>query len=162
MKKLILCFVFLALCNFLFAQTQVTIKGGTIVPVEAVKNLRAKDARIGQTVDFKVTRNIIVDGIVAIPEGTIVKGSVFEAQRSMAFGIKGRLGIKLRHAYLPSGDIVSFSSSDIYIQGKSRTALAIIIFICTYVPLPCGTRAELKTGIEYDATVATNTTITVE
>ena len=162
MKKLILCSVFLAMNSFSFAQKQVTIKGGTIVPVEAVRNVRATEVQIGQNVDFKVSRDVVVDGVVAIPVGTIVKGSVYEAKRSTAFGTKGRLGIKLRYLNLPSGDVVNFASSDVYIQGKNRTALSVIIFCCTCLPFPCGSKAELTTGMEYDATVANNTTVTVE
>ncbi len=162
MKKLVLSLGLLALSNIAFAQKQVTIKGGTIVPVEAVKNVRATEVQVGQNVDFKVTRDIIVDGVVAIPAGTIVKGNVYEAKRSTAFGTKGRLGIKLRYLNLPSGDVVNFASSDVYIQGKNRTALSVIVFCCTCLPFPCGSRAELTTGVEYDATVANCTTVTIE
>ncbi|MBR6867318.1 MAG: hypothetical protein IKN02_03710 [Prevotella sp.] len=162
MKNLFLSLAFFAMSGFAFAQKTVTIKGGTIVPVEAVKNVRATEVHIGQNVDFKVARDVIIDGVVAIPAGTIVKGNVYEAKRSMAFGTKGRLGIKLRYLNLPSGDVVNFASSDVYIQGKNRTALSVIIFCCTYLPFPCGSKAELKTGVEYDATVANNTTVTIE
>ena len=162
MKKFVLSLALLTLSSFAFAQKQVTIKGGTIVPVEAVKNVRATEVQVGQNVDFKVTRDIIVDGIVAIPVGTIVKGNVYEAKRSTAFGTKGRLGIKLRYLNLPSGDVVNFASSDVYIQGKNRTAISVIVFCCTCLPFPCGSKAELTTGVEYDATVANNTTVTIE
>ena len=162
MKKLILCLLLLTVSEFGLAQKKVTIKGGTIVPVEAVKNVRATDVQVGQNVDFKVSRDVLVDGIVAIPVGTIVKGSVYEAKRSTAFGTKGRLGIKLRYLNLPSGDVVNFTSSDVYIQGKNRTALSVIVFIFTCLPFPCGSRAELITGMEYGATVANNTTVTIE
>jgi hypothetical protein len=162
MKKFVMSLALLAISGLSFAQKQVTIKGGTIVPVEAVKNVRATEVRVGQNVDFQVVRDVIVDGIIAIPTGTIVKGSVYEAKRSTAFGTKGRLGIRLKYLNLPSGDVVNFASSDVYIQGKNRTALSIIVFCCTYLPFPCGSRAELKTGVEYDATVANNTTVTVQ
>lgn len=162
MKNLALSFAFFVMGSFAFAQKQVTIKGGTIVPVEAVKNVRATEVQIGQNVDFKVLRDIIVDGIVAIPIGTIVKGNVYEAKRSTAFGTKGRLGIKLRYANLPSGEVVNFAGSDVYIQGKNRTALSVFVFILTCLPFPCGSKAELTTGIEYDASVANNTTVTIE
>ena len=162
MKKLVFSLVLLAMSGFAFAQKQVTIKGGTIVPVEAVKNVRATEVQVGQNVDFRVTRDIVVDGVVAIPTGTIVKGNVYEAKRSTAFGTKGRLGIRLRYLNLPSGEVVNFASSDVYIQGKNRTAISVIVFCFTCLPFPCGSKAELTTGVEYDATVASNTTVTIE
>ena len=144
------------------AQKQVTIKGGTIVPLESTATVKAADVNVGQTVDFKVSRDVVVDGVVAIPRGTIAKGTVYEAKRSTAFGTKGRLGIKARSLTLPSGENISFASSDIYIQGQNRTALSVVIFCFTLLPFPCGSKAVMPLGYEFDATVASNTTITIE
>ena len=144
------------------AQKQVTIKGGTIVPLESTAKIKAADVNVGQTVDFRVSRDVLVDGIVAIPCGTIAKGTVYEAKRSTAFGTKGRLGIKVRYLTLPSGDNISFASSDIYIQGQNRTALSVVVFIFTLLPFPCGSKAVMPLGYEFDATVANYTTVTIE
>ena len=146
----------------MMAQKQVTIKGGTIVPLESTATVKAADVNVGQTVDFKVSRDVVVDGVVAIPRGTIAKGTVYEAKRSTAFGTKGRLGIKARSLTLPSGENISFASSDIYIQGQNRTALSVVIFCFTLLPFPCGSKAVMPLGYEFDATVASNTTITIE
>lgn len=75
---------------------------------------------------------------------------------------KRSLGIKLRFLTLPSGDIVNFTSSEVYITGKNSTPLAVVVFCCTCVPLPCGSKAEMKIGYEFDATVSNNTTVTVD
>ena len=146
----------------MMAQKQVTIKGGTIVPLESTATVKAADVNVGQTVDFKVSRDVVVDGVVAIPRGTIAKGTVYEAKRSTAFGTQGRLGIKARSLTLPSGENISFASSDIYIQGQNRTALSVVIFCFTLLPFPCGSKAVMPLGYEFDATVASNTTITIE
>ena len=146
----------------MMAQKQVTTKGGTIVPLESTATVKAADVNVGQTVDFKVSRDVVVDGVVAIPRGTIAKGTVYEAKRSTAFGTKGRLGIKARSLTLPSGENISFASSDIYIQGQNRTALSVVIFCFTLLPFPCGSKAVMPLGYEFDATVASNTTITIE
>ena len=144
------------------AQKQVIIKGGTIVPLESTAKIKAADVNVGQTVDFRVSKDVLVDGIVAIPCGTIAKGTVYEAKRSTAFGTKGRLGIKVRYLTLPSGENISFASSDIYIQGQNRTALSVVVFFFTLLPFPCGSKAVMPLGYEFDATVANNTTITIE
>ena len=144
------------------AQKQVIIKGGTIVPLESTAKIKAADVNVGQTVDFRVSRDVLVDGIVAIPCGTIAKGTVYEAKRSTAFGTKGRLGIKVRYLTLPSGENISFASSDIYIQGQNRTALSVVVFFFTLLPFPCGSKAVMPLGYEFDATVANNTTVTIE
>ena len=162
MKRFAISTLMFIMAIAVIAQKQVTIKGGTIVPLESTVKIKAADVNVGQTVDFRVSRDVLVDGIVAIPSGTIAKGTVYEAKRSTAFGTKGRLGIKVRYLTLPSGDNISFASSDIYIQGQNRTALSVVVFIFTLLPFPCGSKAVMPLGYEFDATVANNTTVTIE
>ena len=162
MKRFLISMLMFIMAIAVIAQKQVTIKGGTIVPLESTAKIKAADVNVGQTVDFKVSRDVLVDGIVAIPCGTIAKGTVYEAKRSTAFGTKGRLGIKVRYLTLPSGENISFASSDIYIQGQNRTALSVVVFIFTLLPFPCGSKAVMPLGYEFDATVANNTTVTIE
>ena len=162
MKRFAISTLMFIMAIAVIAQKQVTIKGGTIVPLESTAKVKAADVNVGQTVDFRVSRDVLVDGIVAIPCGTIAKGTVYEAKRSTAFGTKGRLGIKVRYLTLPSGDNISFASSDIYIQGQNRTALSVVVFIFTLLPFPCGSKAVMPLGYEFDATVANNTTVTIE
>ena len=162
MKRFAISTLMFIMAIAVIAQKQVTIKGGTIVPLESTAKIKAADVNVGQTVDFRVSRDVLVDGIVAIPCGTIAKGTVYEAKKSTAFGTKGRLGIKVRYLTLPSGDNISFASSDIYIQGQNRTALSVVVFFFTLLPFPCGSKAVMPLGYEFDATVANNTTVTIE
>lgn len=145
-----------------FAQKTVIVKAGTTVPLEALKTIRATEVHEEEFVDFKVSRDVKIDGVVAISAGTLAKGVIYEAKRSTAFGTRGRLGIKLRYLILPSGDQVNFTSSDVYIKGTNRTALSVIIFCCTCLPFPCGGKAQMPEGYEVDAIVANNTNITIE
>ena len=162
MKRFAISTLMFIMAIAVIAQKQVTIKGGTSVPLESTAKIKAADVNVGQTVDFRVSRDVLVDGIVAIPCGTIAKGTVYEAKRSTAFGTKGRLGIKVRYLTLPSGENISFASSDIYIQGQNRTALSVVVFFFTLLPFPCGSKAVMPLGYEFDATVANNTTVTIE
>lgn len=161
MKDLLLVFFSILFSSTTFAQ-QITIKSGTIVPLESMKEIKAANTHVGESVDFRVSRDVKVGNIIAIPAGSIAKGSVFEAKRSTAFGTKGRLGIKLRYVTLPSGDIVNFTSSEVYIQGKNRTPLSVVVFCFTCLPFPCGSKAVMPLGYECDATVGGNTEVTVK
>ena len=143
MKRFAISTLMFIMAIAVIAQKQVTIKGGTIVPLESTAKIKAADVNVGQTVDFRVSRDVLVDGIVAIPCGTIAKGTVYEAKRSTAFGTKGRIGIKVRYLTLPSGENISFASSDIYIQGQNRTALSVVVFFFTLLPFPCSSKAVM-------------------
>ena len=162
MKKFLFSAMFLLSSFGAFAQQSVVIKAGTIVPLEALKTVRATEVHEGETVDFKVSRDVNVDWKTVIPAGTLAKGTVYEAKRSTAFGTRGRLGIKLRYLILPSGDQVSFTSSEVYIKGVNRTPLSVIIFSLTCLPFPCGGKAQMTAGYVVDATVASNTTVVVK
>jgi len=164
MKKillLILCVIPFAL----YAQEirKVNVKAGTIVPLESTSNVRASEVQKGQTVNFRVVRDVVIDGVTVIPIGTISKGTVYEAKRSSWWGTKGRLGIKLRNLTLPSGEQLYFADSDIYITGKNRTPLSVVtalfVWPCMFI---CGSKAEMKIGYEIDAAIASNSTVSVE
>ncbi len=143
-------------------KNEVKIKAGTVVSLEAVNAVRASRSRVGEMVEFRVTRDVIADNQVVIPRGTIAKGSVYEAKCNTWWGTKGRLGIKLRNVVIPNGDVLYFSSSDVYITGKNRTPLSVVTFIFVW---PCcfihGSRAEMPAGYEVDAEIAGTTTITL-
>lgn len=117
----------------------------------------------GQTVDFNVIRDVNIDGVCAIPRGTLVKGKVVEARKSSLAGTKGRLVISINNLFLPNGEPLYFTNTDVRIYGKNKTplavALAVLCWPCIFIP---GSAAIMPAGYEVQATVAANTTITVE
>lgn len=162
MKKLLLMMTVALMSNYAMAQQQVTIKAGTIVPMQSVNTIKAADVNEGDLIDFQVMQDINVDGITAIPRGTLVKGKVSEAKKSSIAGTKGRLTIIIDRLNLSSGEPVFFTNTYVRIFGKNKTPLAVItgclIWPCFFIP---GTRAEMPAGYEVHATVASNVTITV-
>jgi len=149
--------------NIAFAQQKVTIKAGSIVPLQSSTYVRAADVSEGQTVDFNVIQDVNVDGICVIPRGTLVKGIVSEARRSTIAGTKGRLVIAINKLILPNGEPLYFSNSDVRIYGRNRTPLAVVLacfcWPCIFIP---GSKAAMPAGYEVLAMVAANTTIVVE
>ncbi|MGM9695165.1 MAG: hypothetical protein ACI3YC_09180 [Alloprevotella sp.] len=156
---LFLILSFVAVCSQAQTKETVTVKGGTIISVTAAENLKAADANVGDRVNFRVVRDVVVNGKVAIPSGTLVLGKVTQAKKSSCFGTKGRLSINLSHVLMSDGTTVPFTNSNVNISGKNRTAASVVVFLFTLVPLPCGTRAELIAGQEYEAMVASSTEV---
>lgn len=143
-------------------QTKVIVKSGTVIPFQAVNNVKAADVNEGSLVDFRVSSDVKIDGVVVIPQGTISKGRVTEAKKSTVAGTKGRLTIELTDVALPNGEKIYFSSTFVRIYGKNRTPLAVVtglfIWPCIFIP---GTRAEMPSGYEVQAYVSANTEVTV-
>lgn len=148
--------------SFAVAQKSVTIKAGTIVPLQAVKQIKAADVNEGEIVDFRVITDIIVDNNIVIPQGTIVKGIVNEAKKSSLAGTKGRLVINISNLILSSGQQIYFSNTTARVYGKNRTPLAVVtslfVWPCIFIP---GTKAVMPEGYEILAYVAANTDVTI-
>ena len=150
-------------CISASAQKQVTLKAGSIVPLQSVNQVKAADVSEGQTVDFQVVQDVNVEGVCVIPRGTLVKGKVSEAKKSSVAGTKGRLVITINSLNLPDGEPVFFSNTDVRVYGKNRTPLAVVtgilVWPCLFIP---GTKAVMPAGYEVQATVAANTVINVK
>ncbi len=163
MKKLLLCLGLCLMSLATFAQKEVTVKAGTLVPLQITNPTKAADVSVGQKVAFRVSRDINVDGVTAIPYGTIVNGTVYQAKRSSWWGTKGRLGIKITELYGPNGEMVPLTNGDVYVTGKNRTTLSVLLFCFVTIPacFICGSKAEIPAGYEIQANVAANTLVKV-
>ena len=71
----------------------VYIPKSTALEVQLIDRLDCKKVKKYQPVDFKTSENLIVNGVVVIPAGTIGKGYVYEVQKPGGFGRKGVLRI---------------------------------------------------------------------
>ena len=162
MKKIVFVFATVMICAVASAQGQVTIKAGTIVPMQSIKEVMAADVDEGQMVDFQVSQDIIVNKVCVIPRGTLVKGKVSQAQKSSIAGTKGRLRITIDRMNLENGEPLFFSNTEVRIYGKNRTPLAVVlgcfVWPCIFIP---GTKAVMPAGYEVYATVASNVTVSL-
>ena len=162
-KSFLICLL-LAMSTFGFSQEKpkVTVKGGTVITLAATNNVRASKVNVGDLVTFKLVQDVKVDGKVAIPAGTLAYGKVTEAKRSTCFGTKGRLGIHVSNLRLANGETVMLTGSNVNITGKNRTPLSVVIFCFTCLPFPCGSKAEMPSGYEFEAMIANTTDIVVD
>lgn len=145
---------------FCISARKVTIKAGTIIPLQSVNQVKAADVQEGQLVDFRVIQDVKVDNAVVIPIGTCVKGKVVEAKKSTVAGTKGRLRIAITTMNLPSGDPLFFTDTEVRVNGKNRTPLAVVtgllLWPCFLIP---GSKAVMPAAYEVQAYVAANTTV---
>ena len=162
MKKLFMSLILCTMSLSTFAQNAVTVKAGTLIPLQITNPTKAADVKKGQKVAFRVSRDINVNGVTAIPYGTIVNGTVYEAKKSSWWGTKGRLGIKINELVTPNNEVVPLTNGDVYVTGKNRTTLSVVLFL--FVWPACfisGSKAELPASYEIQANVAANTQVTV-
>ena len=65
----------------------------TPLKVELVNSISSKTAQKGENVSIRLLDNLIVNGVVVIPKGTIGRAYVYKARSAGAFGRKGKLMI---------------------------------------------------------------------
>lgn len=137
------------------------IKTGTVVDLQSVQTVYARDVEVGDNVKFRVVNDVKAGSEVLIPAGTLADGIVTEAKKSSLAGTKGRLSVDIKNLTLADGVKVPLTGT-VRVTGKNRTPLAVItcIFVwpCIFIP---GTKAVLTEGHNATATVLANTEITV-
>jgi len=164
MKYLITVFA-LVLATMTFAQKDVTLKIGTLIPIKNQNAFRAVDVKQGQIVNFIVSRDVNVNGVTAIPYGSVVKGLITQAKRSSWWGTRGRLRVNLQSVMAPDGTEIPLQmTSDVEIKGANHTAWSVLLFCFITMPACaiCGGKAEMPAGYEMEASVAKTVTIKVE
>ena len=137
------------------------LKSGTEIPIQIVTPIKAADVQKGQTIPFKVNKDISINGVTVIPFGTAVKGTVYEAKKSSWWGTKGRLGIKIDNISLPEGGNIPLNNGNVYVTGTNRTALSVLLFLFITIPACgiCGSKAQIPPGYEIVANVAETLTL---
>lgn len=123
---------------------------GTEIPLQNINYVRAAKLNVGQSVNFKVNKEIKVNNITLIPYGTFVKGTVYKAKKSSWWGTKGKLGIRIDNITLADGTNIPVNDGDIYVTGKNRTPLAVCLSLFVVWPacFVTGSKAELPAGYE--------------
>ena len=111
-------------------QEEVTITQSSVLPghiyipkrtaleVQLMDRMDCKRVQKYQAVDFKTVENLIINGVVVIPAGTIGKGYVYEVQKPGGFGRKGVLRIAAHEIKTINGIKVPLMKG---LEGKGKT-----------------------------------------
>ena len=94
-----------------------------VVPAQSVLGLSletplsSEQSRVEDRVEARVTRDVIVDGKVAIPAGTRVLGSVTIVERGGKMKERARLGFRFHTLELPDNTEVRVDTEAVYREG---------------------------------------------
>lgn len=145
------------------AKGHVYIPKGTKLEVELVKEMNSKTAKEGQDVDIRLVNNLIVNGVVVIPKGTLGKAYVYKARSAGGLGRSGELQIAGREFTTINGVKVPLKQG---IGGKGKTdggaaAVAVAVSLVgglfmkgTNVDYPANTsfEVEVRSNVDLEAT----------
>lgn len=93
---------------------------GTPVRLQLSREMSSGTATTGETIDFEVMEDVVVEGFVIIPKGSVALGSVIRAKRKGRMGRGGKLDISIDSVRLPNGEKVPLRSVR-EAQGNNKT-----------------------------------------
>ncbi len=156
-KRLAMLIIVLLLSFCKTEAKEITLKSGTQVPLELQGTVTSKNVSNGSIINFKCTRDIIVNKEIVIRAGEIAKGQVTRIKKNGILGKAGEIEIKVNSIVAVDGTEVYLSSSSLYDDGKDKLLLS--LFLCFLIK---GGNGEIPAGTQCLASVAGNTVIVID
>jgi hypothetical protein len=101
---------------------EVVVPASSVVGLRVVTSLSSETARVEDSVDARVTRDVVAEGQLAIPAGSRVLGDVVTVERGGKMKDKARLGVRFHTLVLADGRHVAFRTDAIFREGSSPGA----------------------------------------
>ncbi len=98
----------------------VTVPAMTGVEIELLDELSSETSAVGDPLLVRVTRDVVADGRVVIPTGSVLSGQVLAVVPQRDIGGRARLVLGFERLELPSGDDVTIRSS-LELLGRRQT-----------------------------------------
>lgn len=101
---------------------QVVLPASSVIGLQVETAVSTERARVEDRVDARVTRDVLVDGRVAIPAGSRVIGSVTLVERGGKIKERARLGVRFHTLVFADGSEVPIRTEAIYREGDSPSS----------------------------------------
>jgi hypothetical protein len=90
-----------------------------VIGLHTDRALSSERARVEDTVEARVARDVRVDGQVAVPAGTRAVGSVMVVERGGKFKERARLGIRFHTLVMADGARLPITTETVYRYGDA-------------------------------------------
>ena len=136
---------------------------GTALNVVNAQEISSKTANAGDDVSFKVEEDLVLSNHVVIGKGTLVKGSVINAEPKGNMGRSGKLGIQVQSTPTVDGQPIKLRAAKGG-EGASHagTVMALGMLVGPFAILKKGTDAKIAEGTRVTVYVAEERRFRVE
>ena len=97
---------------------ELTVPASSVIGLQLETSLSSERARLEDRVEARVTRDVLVDGRVAIPAGARVLGTVIDVDRGGKLKERARLAIRFHTLVLADGKDVDLRTEPIMREGE--------------------------------------------
>jgi hypothetical protein len=98
---------------------ELVVSADSVVGLQTETSLTSERARVEDSVEARVARDVRVGGEVAIPAGTRALGSVMVVERGGKFKERARLGIRFHTLVMADGTRLPITTETIYRYGNA-------------------------------------------
>jgi hypothetical protein len=98
---------------------ELVVSADSVIGLQNDRALSSERARLEDTVEARVARDVRVDGQVAIPAGTRAVGSVMVVERGGKFKERARLGIRFHTLVMADGTRLPITTETVYRYGDA-------------------------------------------
>jgi hypothetical protein len=100
----------------------VVIKKDAVIGIRIDQPITTESAHVEDKISAKVSRDVIVDGITAIPAGTRVEGVVTLVERPTMANPRGKLGVRFASIVRPDNTRVAIATDTIYREASDPSS----------------------------------------
>lgn len=143
------------------------IPQGTLIEAELITGVKSDDSSVHDVAYFRTRQNVIVDGVVVLPAGTVGNAQVTAAKPAGFFGREGRIELKITSIQAPNGvtipltlDIKKYGGLDdrnilylilaLYDAGYQKLAKVAAAYHGEDKEIPAGTRFQVAVDADAD------------
>ena len=112
------------------------IPDGTPIRLRLSRNVSSGDAKEGETVDFEVLQDVVVNNTVIVKRGGVALGTVTESRSKRRMGRAGRLDINIDNTRLISGERIALRAVKAASGGSNAGKMTLAIVATTIVFFP--------------------------
>lgn len=124
MIRAVICAAVLAVSSGVHAQTEGALPASTLITVTPNEEITSKKVEVGTRVSFSVVNDIVENGVVAIPRGSQVAGTIAWKTGKAIGGKSGKFEVKFDSVNVRGRD---YALRGVHRQeGKGNTAAALL------------------------------------
>lgn len=105
--------------TYVATSQSINIKAGVRVTMQAVNELAVADANEGDLIDFIVTDDVMANGLIAIPKGSVGKAEVVKVSDVSALSQTESMQISPSYILLPNNEGIPLKKKKFEIKGAS-------------------------------------------
>jgi len=139
---------------------KIALPANTPISLKVENSISTKTAKVGDIITLRVAYNVMGEGQVIIPAGSIAKAQITYLKKPKIFGKAGEIKMSVESVIMPNGNNIKVSANELNNQGDSKAAVAwvcfgvslIILWPLIFVPfLIKGKDAEINANTSVEA-----------